>query len=474
MKTAGLSFSLLLFLVGMAAGEPVAGVMPFDTNPGWESFRSRLMPDPLPVVKQHFGYRGTHFAGGGKAGEIGGRVQRSMNPATYAKMIPARSLEDKLTASGTFAVTKNHGPSGALFGWFNEKSRGWRTPNSLVFRIDGNNDNYWILFEYGTRHWLTGGGATFEGRYQTTKTKPFAADGTPHRWSLTYDPAAEAGSGAIVFTLDGKEWRQPLAPEHKADGAVFDRFGLFNQQTTGDGLEVYFDDVMLDGQAMDFSEDPQWEARGNDGTFAERAIRPLHNFGFSNTSFAGGGKGEIGGIIWRDEKPAYYAAKTIPLTLQDELTASGRLAFTAAGSDSSVYLGWFDSQAKQNKTTPEHLEDQKNILAINIEGPSRVGHYFRPAYRNAAGEGEIKSSGPLILPDGRTHRWKMHYSPAGAGGKGQITVIFDDSTQTLDLKPGLKESSARFDRFGLFNTQTGGWHTELYIDDLTLTGAPPK
>ena len=68
-----------------------------------------------------------------------------------------------------------------LFGWFHETSRGWRTLNSLAFRIDGNGGKYWVFFEYGTRNWLTGGGGTFDGpRYQTTRTKPFPADGTVH------------------------------------------------------------------------------------------------------------------------------------------------------------------------------------------------------------------------------------------------------------------------------------------------------
>lgn len=445
----------------------------FDHDPGWEEFNNRLMPNNRPVVKQDFGYCATHFAGKA-AGEIGGWIQRSITPASYSKVIPVRSFENKLTASGRFAVTKNGGGSGALFGWFNEHSRGWRTPNSFAFRIDGNGGTYWVLFEYGTRHWLTGGGATFEGRYQTTKTKPFAADGTPHQWTLTYDPAGNGGGGVITFALDGKEWRQPLAPGHKMDGAEFNRFGIFNQQTTGDGMEVYFDDLEVDGDALDFTNDPKWEARGNKGEFAQRAIRPLHDFGYSQTQFAGGAKGEIGGIIWRDEKPAYYADKVGPFTLNDELLASGRLAFTVAGSDSGVYLGWFDSTSKQNKTIPENTEPQKNILSISIGGPSRIGHYFVPGLINGSGKGEFKSKGPIIRPDGTVHEWLLHYLPAGAAGNGQITVKLDNDTQTLDLKPGIKLSGATFDRFGIFNVQSGGWHVELYLDDLKYTKSPAR
>jgi hypothetical protein len=223
---------------------------------------------------------------------------------------------------------------------------------------------------------------------------------------------------------------------------------------------------------MDFSDDPGWEARGNKGEFAERTIRPLHDFGYSRTQFAGGGKGEIGGILWRDEKPAYYADRVGPFTLNDGLSASGRLAFTGAGSDSGIYFGWFDSKSKQNKTAPDHVEPQKNFLAIAVEGPSRAGHYFRPGYATSAGAGELKEKGPLIYPDGQSHEWALHYSPAGAGGNGQITVKFDGDLQTLDLRPGHKQSGATFDRFGLFNMQSGGWHVVLYLDDLKYTKDP--
>ena len=57
---------------------------------------------------------------------------------------------------------------------------------------------------------------------------------------------------------------------------------------------------------------------------------------------------------------------------------------------------------------------------------------------------------------------------------GQITVKFDDNIQTMDLKPGHKQSGATFDRFGFFNMQSGGWHVQLYVDDLKYTKAPGK
>jgi hypothetical protein len=98
----------------------------------WDGFRNRLVPDPPPVTRQDFGWR---------EGCIGGWVQRSTTPAWYAKAIEPVTLEKPLSASGTFSVKRSEGGSGVLFGWFNSQSRGWRMPNSLVIRLDGNGGN---------------------------------------------------------------------------------------------------------------------------------------------------------------------------------------------------------------------------------------------------------------------------------------------------------------------------------------------
>jgi len=444
----------------------------FAADPGWEGHRNRLVPTPAPVTRQDFGHRPTRHAGGGAAGEVGGRIRRSATPAWYARAIPERTLDHSLTASGRFAVTQAGGSSGALVGWFNKGSRGWRTPNSLAFRVDGNGGKYWVLFEYGTRTWSTGGGATYEGRYQTTKSEPFAADGTSHAWTLAYDPVGEGRDGRITFTLDGRPYTAAVPRAHKAEGASFDRFGLFNQQIAGDGLELYVDDLALDGVPQDFAADPGWEGRGNRVAFADRVMRPLHDFGFSPTSRAGGRPGELGGVVWRDEAPAYYADRVGRLTLDDDLVASGTVCLAGASSDSGVYLGWFDAAAKRGKATPEHEEPQRGLLGVLIEGPSRAGHYLRPAYRTAAGEGSAAGSGPRIRPDGAVHRWSIRYEPGGAGGRGRIAVTFDGQSQVLDLAPGHRARGASFDRFGLFNVQSGGPFVEIYLDDLNYTVGP--
>lgn len=47
-----------------------------------------------------------------------------------------------------------------------------------------------------------------------------------------------------------------------------------------------------------------------------------------------------------------------------------------------------------------------------------------------------------------------------------MTVIFDDQTHRLALDENARHQGASFDRFGLFNVQSGGHHVELFLDDV--------
>ena len=127
----------LLLLISAGPDQKNLKSLDFSTDPNWDSYRNHLLPHPPPKTKQDFGYRTTNKAGGAKAGEIGGRAQRAATPASYARIIPTKTLNDKLSASGKFSVTWDDNGNGVLFGFFNSDSRGWRAKNSLVFRLDG-------------------------------------------------------------------------------------------------------------------------------------------------------------------------------------------------------------------------------------------------------------------------------------------------------------------------------------------------
>lgn len=449
----------------------------FDSDPRWDGFHNRLGQKRPQQSVQDFGYRSTNQAGGKAAGEIGGHVQRSSEAAFYAMAIRPKTLDDELHASGVLAVPAASGGSGVMIGWFAAPPLSWRTPNSLAFRIDGNGGTFRIFYEYGTSKWRTGGGGAFEGEaYQTTPTPPFPADGKPHRWSLDYDPAGADGRGIINFRIDEREYELEVAQGHRADGARFDHFGIWNVQAPGDQLQFCLDDLVVDGQRSEFDVDPQWDCLRNKSQYTERFVRPFHDFGFSPTNHAGGRLGEIGGIVFRDERPSYYAAPAGRLTLDDELLATGRFSLNKAGSDSGVYIGWFNSATKQAKSQPDYELPQSNYLAVLIEGPSRQGHYFRPAYGASDGQGQIAGetsaagcAWPLVHPDGRPHEFRMHYRPQAAEGHGAIEVTLDGAADSLELRPIERERGATFDRFGIFNLQAGGHAVEIYLDDLSFT-----
>ncbi|HEY6227703.1 MAG TPA: hypothetical protein VI282_11330 [Verrucomicrobiae bacterium] len=442
----------------------------FDADPKWETFTTRRALTEWPRVKQDFGWNARRFPGAKSDGQIGGLISRSTLPASYACVIAEKNLNQRLSASGKFRVTKNFGNSGALFGWFNETSRGWRTPNSLVFRLDGNGPGFWVFYEYGTRHGLTAGRGCFEGdRYQTTPTKPFAADGAVHEWAIDYDPTGAKDAGVVTFTLDGKTWTLPLGEDDKRDGAVFNRFGILNQQLSGDGLEVWFSDLVLDGERVDLSSDLQWEARGAKVEFTDRIVRPFNDAGWHATARAGGKPGELGGVFWRDDPPSFYATSVGKLTLDDELFASGRIALSRGATDSGVYFGWFNAASKTNRGARDREITQTNSLAIAIEGPSRIGHYFRAACWDANGKGVLQNSGPILLPDSKARQWSLRYSPRAARGRGQITVTLDDEKTAIDLPEGMRERGATFDHFGFFNFQPDGHYVEVFVDDLVFS-----
>ena len=121
--------------VGIAAGpdghadEPptsghasTAKIEHFDHDPGWEGRNNRVIPKEYLTVVQAFGYSQTHFAGAA-AGEMGGQVWRASEPAYYGDKIGPRTLADRLSASGTFALTKTSPGSGLFFGFFAPSNR---------------------------------------------------------------------------------------------------------------------------------------------------------------------------------------------------------------------------------------------------------------------------------------------------------------------------------------------------------------
>jgi hypothetical protein len=72
---------------------------------------------------------------------------------------------------------------------------------------------------------------------------PVLTPGKAFDWSLTYDPAAAAGRGEIRVTLGKESVTLALKPGQKAEGATFDRFGLFTSTAGGQMVKIYLDDL---------------------------------------------------------------------------------------------------------------------------------------------------------------------------------------------------------------------------------------
>jgi hypothetical protein len=464
--------------------KPTLKAESFDRDPGWEGFNNRIELKKIPTVTQDYGYSATKFAAKEK-GELGGRVQRSTTPSYYAEKIAPKTLNDKLTASGTFALAATGGNSGVFFGWFNADQPGGsgRPIGSLGFDFDGEKGGGRLavrLINGNNKSCGTFVTPFIPGKFRPT---PIKNDGTRYAWTLDYDPDGNGGTGRFQVTVksdsnkpeefEGKTFTVDLPAGFKKEGATFDRFGMMNLMKSGGPMTLYFGDLKRDGKALDLSKDPGWVGSGNRARFEDREQAGAHDFGYSaKTNFAGGKPGEIGGSFWRTEKNwGYYADKVGPLTFGDRLEASGRVVLKVGAPDSDMFFGWFDADAAKEKDKPP--QEAGPFVGVHIGGPTRVGHYFLPTYTTAKGTKRKVDKGPILQP-GKTYEWKLVYDPTANGGKGSIQVTLGEETVTLALKEGDKAQGGRFGRFGLCTGYHGGQLVKVYFDDLKYTAGAAK
>src|SRR6266536_2542576 len=194
--------ALLMVVAGVARSEE--RTQSFDRDPGWEAHNNRIVPKEYPTITQDFGYSRTHFAGKA-AGEMGGQVWRAAEPAFYADKIGSRTLEDKLSASGTFALTKSTAGAGMFFGFFRaeQSGAGGRPIGSLGLDMDCEQSGARLAVRLITGQNRSCG--TFitpfiPGKFRPT---PIRNDGTRYHWTLDYDPAGADGRGQFKFTFRG-------------------------------------------------------------------------------------------------------------------------------------------------------------------------------------------------------------------------------------------------------------------------------
>ncbi|MCC6155261.1 MAG: hypothetical protein IT367_15950 [Candidatus Hydrogenedentes bacterium] len=444
----------------------------FDKDPGWDGMNNRSTIEMRPVI-QDFG--NTSNAPGG---EIGGIITPDGHPAYYANAIPEVTMDSPLSASGTLTVKKGGG--NVLFGFFNSKTvNEWRTPNTLVFRINGRGETFHAHTEYTSSKWRATAGVI--GRYDidADRMHPIenASDAT-YTWTIRYDPSGNDGAGTMSITLNDVMAVTDITPELRKDGATFDRFGLLTVvKHTDDPGEFYFHIDKVNGEPIDLSKDPMWDAVGNKAKFLSDETRPRFNFGYSETHFAGGEKtGEFGGLFFRGdcrypEKLAYYGAKLEPLTLTKPLHASGKVVFKRGVSDSTTLFGFFHSEYSVRVHDSQKTGMPCDFAGFAIEGPSALGFYAYPCFRVHDGD---SSSGypenmPRIYPDGTPHTWKLEVNPASDGSVIMTFLLDETPPSTLKIPAEEVALGASFNRFGFVSPWIDGNGQHVYLDDITYT-----
>ena len=153
----------------------------------------------------------------------------------------------------------------------------------------------------------------------------------PHSVSLAYDPAIGGGIGGLELYIDGRRWEWIMPPEFqfRKEPISFDKFGIINVPKPDFGpMEVYLDNVRINvsNELYTFDTSAQgWSGVRNSGTYSECTVRPYHNYGWSDTNYAGGSRGEIGGFLWRGNplptfgKASFLGFPVYELNLNDRL-----------------------------------------------------------------------------------------------------------------------------------------------------------
>lgn len=413
---------------------------------------------------------------------MGGFISPDGQIAFYGKAIEPMTFDRPLSASGTMTI--GQGSTHLLLGFFNSDTvNEWRTPNTIAIRLNGRGESFFAYVEYCTSKWCAGGDTTPFPSVSDPNTGRMSLIGFPCgesiKWTLTYDPQGQEGRGVVTATIGKNTAICNLDESHKDDGSTFNHFGIMNVMKSADsGSEAWFDDIAVNGgPAETFAQDPKWDSRRNRQTTPARIVRPWFDFGFSDTNFAGGkSKGELGGLIFRGdcrypERMACYGDRVGPLTLDKRLKASGKIAMNRGVSDSTTLFGFYNSADSMRPNESQRDGLPESVLGIHVEGPSSEGFRFYPVLRVKGGGSKFGSvrEFPSIYPDGKSRDWSMEYNPAGAGGKGQITVTLADKSNTFDLDASDKAHATKLDRFGIVTSWIDGNSQDVYLDDISYT-----
>ncbi len=224
----------------------------FARDPNWED-RQNHTTMQTTVVRPwfDFGFSDSNFAGGKSRGELGGQIFRGdcryrERMACYGDPVGPLTLKMPLIASGKIAMTRGVTGSTTFFGFYNSRdsvhqngSQNDSVPESTVgIQIEGPSRDGFRFYPV-----LRPRGGT--SKIAPLRHFPFIRpDGRRHDWKLQFDPDAADGRGHIIVTLDGRSNPFDLEPGAKAQGTMFDRFGIVTSWIDGNSQDVYWDDVV--------------------------------------------------------------------------------------------------------------------------------------------------------------------------------------------------------------------------------------
>lgn len=522
---------------GVRASEPLIQVREdFSRDPGWEGVNNRIVCRDCPVVRQNFGWRPGQI--GGEIWRSTTPAWYGLplgRPLTFDEPFSAsgKIVFRRITGGGL------DGRGGAAYlGFFNSQRQGWRPWSSVAIRLIGETaDEASLHVDYMTAKWggygdelqvrLTGIGKphtwslaydpeagmpewpdprlkgyltqkrqTAEEIYaKARKTEAGATqEGVrrrleaalenglvrffhrpPHSyWTLNED--YDGLKGRITAQFDGgRPHKFFLLKEHRASPLALDRFGIFNLQMYHGFLEFYVSDLTVNGHKIDLAQDPHWDGRGNQVEFVERDFQ-RQDFGYSQTNWAGGATGEMGGLFYRSEAVdpmhGFYADDVGELTLEDPVSFTATANFVDGATDAGMFLGYFNARERMGEFSDKYAAQfLKSTMGLVIEGPTRVGYYLQ-AQCTPTRELNLLRRGPVFLPGTGPRRVRFAYDPAG-GGSGRITAALDGEEFRVDLTPRQRAAGATFDRFGLTNVRRGGKYVRIYFDDLEYTARRP-
>ena len=486
-----MSLWLIVFLMSLATAcaatnETFLRVENFDKEPAdWEGVNNRGNHFQPRRVTQDFGYSSVSQHFGAKGGEVGGIINPAAETAYYGYRLPkSLTLNERFEASGKLFVAR--GPGHFLLGFFNAGTLNeWRTPNTLVARINGRGEGFHCHIEYCTSRWRAGAsviGDIEPGSRIEAKLMPAEQI---YDWRLRYEPNDSAGTGLLTLILNNQSNSCVVTKAHRADKATFTHFGLLPVLKSWDNPGgAWIGEVSVNGKEFDFSEDPGWEGMGNRRTYETKNTRPHFDFGWSPTHHAGGkAAGELGGLIFRGDcrdpnRLAAYGAKLLPLDLNTPLIARGKVCMKRGVTDSTASIGFYHSKWSLRANPGQDQATPMDYLGINIEGPSSEGFFFYPVYRGQGNDTKagLANSGTRlrIYPDGSVHEWSLRYDPEEGAGIGRITVTLDARECTLNLDATDRMSGASFDRFGICTPWIDGNSVTVFFDDLEYTAGPKR